>query len=532
MSKIKLCVFFVTLFASLAYAAQNTRAPYKVLFSNDFTNNTSCITPYHQKGQKWTPEVLAASIDETAGYGIDVHMLQPAHGWVPWWPSKVYPLEEHYKWWIERYTKAPEVDIQDYILGGGDPCKEFVERSRQGGMHAFISLRMNDVHHFRNVNKTNYNDGAHAICRFYAEHPEYRLGKAVNHGNEAAMNWGIQEVRDHKFSYVKEICELYDLDGFEMDFMRHPWLFKTNETTSQQRKDIMVGFVKKVRRLLDDTSRDGKYRWLCVRIPVWTDLYDDMGIDLKLWTEAGVDMINASATFFTVNVTDIAEITKVVPETPVYFELCHTTMNGKRLTKKGGDDYNFRRTTDEQYYTAAHLAYSRGASGISLFNFVYYRQHGRVEDHRGPFNEPPFHIIKNLGRPDILTLIPQHYVIAEAYETPYMPLNLKSGETGKIILDMAPPQSGWKKVGTLRIQSEGLMGDSEFEAKINGTLLSKTSELKEPYGSPYTPMLGVPEILRGWKVPFELLNDGPNAIEVTMIKGNSAKIVFADLAIE
>jgi hypothetical protein len=71
------------------------KAPYQVLFSNDTTNIETCVSPYRAKGEPFRPEMLEATVDETAGVGIDVHLLQPGLGWVPWWKSKVYPFEEH-----------------------------------------------------------------------------------------------------------------------------------------------------------------------------------------------------------------------------------------------------------------------------------------------------------------------------------------------------------------------------------------------------------------------------------------------------
>ena len=54
--------------------AVRPKPPFKVLYSNDFTNIQSCVSPYHSKGQEWTPEMLEATVDETAGTGVEVHM--------------------------------------------------------------------------------------------------------------------------------------------------------------------------------------------------------------------------------------------------------------------------------------------------------------------------------------------------------------------------------------------------------------------------------------------------------------------------
>ncbi|MHC4123768.1 MAG: hypothetical protein ACYSSI_09365, partial [Planctomycetota bacterium] len=72
------------------------KAPFKVLYSNDTTNITSCTSPFHKRGEPFTDDMLRATVDEAAG--CDVHMLQPGLGWIPWWKSKAYPADEHYRW--------------------------------------------------------------------------------------------------------------------------------------------------------------------------------------------------------------------------------------------------------------------------------------------------------------------------------------------------------------------------------------------------------------------------------------------------
>ncbi len=66
--------------------------------------------------------MLEATVDETAGMGVDVHMLQPAHTWVPWWPSKVYPMEEHSRWWKKHYILA-NISLSRKHLGGNMPLR-------------------------------------------------------------------------------------------------------------------------------------------------------------------------------------------------------------------------------------------------------------------------------------------------------------------------------------------------------------------------------------------------------------------------
>ena len=528
-------------------AAKRPKAPFKVLYSNDFTN-TSCVSPFNLRSDRsgWKPEKLQATVDETAGLGVDVHLLQPGHCWLPWWPSKVYSMQEHYRWWRERYGKAPTRPEHEYILRGGDPLRAFVERCRLRGMKPFISFRLNDGHHLEKVSTNARWSGRHTICKFYVEHPEYILGPepAQTYSRVRLLqNWAISQVRDYKFRLIQEVCENYDIDGIELDYLRHHGYLRQDQTTSRQRADIMAGFVRRVRGALDRTARRGQYRWLCVRVPCYVAFFDPLGIDLPRMADAGVDMVNVSASYFTVQQSDMAAIKRLVPHKAVYLEMCHTTRLGRALSSKGYGRNTYRRTTDSQYYTAAHLAYARGLDGVSLFNFVYYREHANRD--RGPFCEPPFHVVPHLSDPAWLSVQPQHYIWrvnqsvqvhpngrSPRLQNAQFPETFTPGHTAVWTLDMAPPRSGWQADGVLRIQCDSSLGETEWQARLNGTPLTPTPDVREPYPSPYPSVLGSPDQHRAWVVPKQFVRDGKNEIAVTMASGEPSKgIVFVDIGI-
>jgi hypothetical protein len=258
-----------------------------------------------------------------------------------------------------------------------------------------------------------------------------------------------------------------------------------------------------------------------------------LGIDVRTFAEAGVDMFNLSAYYFTEQQTDAPAIKRLLPNSAVYEEMTHTTCIGPALSKTGGDNFLFRRTTDEQFYTTAHLAYARGVDGVSTFNFVYYRKHGT--DGRGPFREPPFHVFKHLGDPAWLARQPQHYILGTVWNEPpvsrQLPRRLKPEQSAAFRLDMSPPAGGWAKDGKLRIQSKEALGESQFSASFNGEELSSIDDLAEPYPNPDPAMLATRETARGWSVPAQLPVDGVNRLVITMRSGQPVEMVLLDLAI-
>ena len=510
--------------------AKRVKAPFKVLFSNDFTNILTCTSPYHNKGKPFGPEMIEGTVDETPG--TDVHMLQPCTTWVPWWPSKVYPMAEHHKWWQEFFGIDPRKDawkvhsVHQYILDGGDPFKVFVKRCRKVGQKPFISVRLNDGHHLQFVARKKNLYAIHCICRFYAEHPEYRIGPKLGNWDQHVHNWAIPEARAYKFALIKELCEMYDIDGLELDFMRHPSYFRLNETTREQRVKIITDFVRDVRKVLDANAKPGQRRWLCARVPCFVDRHDRLGIDLPEMVEAGLDMVNLSPTYYTQQVHDVALVREMVPDAAVYLEMAHCTMQGRSVGGYG-DTRMFSRTTDHQFYTTAHVAYCRGADGMSLWNFVYTREHGQPG--RGPYNEPPFHILKHLGDPGWLARQPQWYVLAKAYHTP-MPRRFSKGQSHTFTLDMAPTEHQTKD-GLLRLMTEQDSSKCRWTVQVNGTELEPTAFVRKPIDHPYDGGLGGPTQYACFKCPRALVKDGPNKIVVALVEGGPVAIQSLDLAL-
>ena len=115
-------------------------------FSNDLTNIPTVSSPYHKKGQPvpyegagepLTDAMIQASVDEAAG--VDAHLLQPGWCWVPWWKSKIYPAEEHYRWVKEKTGHDPD-PFGKYVLAGGDVIDVFVRRCHERGRRrSFLS---------------------------------------------------------------------------------------------------------------------------------------------------------------------------------------------------------------------------------------------------------------------------------------------------------------------------------------------------------------------------------------------------------
>jgi len=500
------------------------KAPFRVIYSNDLTNITSCVSPFHAAREPFRHEMLDASIDEVAG-SVDAHFLQPGLGVVPLWPSKVIDLKEHFAWIKQRYGQKPD-SFSQFLLNGGDIVQRFIDRCRAKGQAAFISLRMNDAHHKEFVDprpgdKPGSSIGM-SVTRWYAEHPEHRIQPGSLRGADLVLNWAEPEVRAQKLALLRELIENYDLDGLELDFLRFYSYFRP-ETPTEQRRAIMTNFVQDVRKLL------GPKKCLCARVPCYLPALDELGLDLKALVAAGLDMVNASAHYFTTQQHDLAAIRNMTTGATLYFELCHTIWKGDKV-QAGYDVFPFRRATREHLHTSAHLAYARGADGISLFNFAYYRPHGQGEG-RGEFGEPPFEALKAVRDPQTLAKEPQHWFIASGWRSPgakplSVPRKIELNKPAKFNFDLALSRGDAR----VRIQADRNLAGSEWTAIFNGEAISAADDVSEPFAVPFSSMLGKPEELRAWLIPARLLREGKNSLEVTQTRGEPVTVWFVDLA--
>jgi lysophospholipase L1-like esterase len=531
-----------------------------ILYSDDLTHIVYIESPYHKKGEPFREEMMVAAVDEVADAGADIHMLQPGLGWVPLWKSKALPFAENYAWVKQRYG-GEDGHFDAYMLNGGDIVAAFVKRCRERGIQPYISLRMNDYHMKELIDFTKKEIEASSrpthpltiyASRFQLEHKHWRLrpdpegldkfkeawevnldrGLRVRTRRARVLNWANPEVRQHKLDFIAELCENYDIDGFELDFMRTAHLFRKEETTRQQRLEIMTSHIRKVREILDRSARDGQRRRLCVRIPHHIPAHDEMGVDIAAWHAAGVDMFNLSCHYVNQQQTSMPELIAQAPNAEFFLELTQSTES----LGSEPPPYNHRMTTREQFATSAAVAAAQGASGVSLFNFMYYRL--QAKPHNGVRVEPPFEVFKRMKKAMQSPPAKQHYYFSRGSDVWgiggfRMPKHMRRGETETLRMTMTPPQGGWKTPGRLRIRTNRISQDLTFKLLFNGHVLSETDAVYEPFPNPYNTgsALGEPQARHAWIVPAKHMRKGINDIQITQTRGETVSIVYVDMGI-
>ena len=493
------------------------------------------------QNERYIRSLLNLTVSETADTGVDVHVLAPGMSMVPLWKSRTVPYEEHRKWWYERYGTDVGVYL-DYLLRGGDIVDDFIEICNETKQMPFISVRMNDGHHLENINKPKgeiQSWMSDFLSRFYHDNQKYVLGNSESPDwSQKVLDWTNKEVRDYKYKLIRDLCENYDIDGLELDFIRYYSYFNIQNTTSDERVQIITDFVSDVRKLLDATSVNGKYRYLSVRVPSTYGMLDYLGLDIQRLSNVGVDIFNVSPSYVNDTQPDISEIKNAAGNKFVCVEITHCNLQGSN--KSGAyDGFTFARTTPNQIYTTAHYAYARGADGVSAFNFAYYREHGEGE--RGPFNEPPFEVFKNVRDKNFVAHVAhQYYLFPATFGTnfgniPNVQVNRKVmvNKLFGFTFDIAIPDGGYLNDGKFRLRFNENASDGKWTVKLNGVELAPNSDTKENYDNPFTQMLGEPEDYRCFIVPKELICDGENYISAVMTDGTPGKkIIWADLCLK
>ena len=175
------------------------------------------------------------------------------------WPSEVIPCTENVfpKWW--------EIGI--------DPVEVLLDEAKSRGREVFFSYRINGSDNDDLFDPPRPFDQP---IPFKAEHPDWLIYKWHPY-----WNFAFQGVRNLKLDVVREVAEIYDFDGIQIDFARIPVLFPEEQWLHH---DILTGFMRDIRTtLLDIGEKRGRPLLVAVRVP--EDLmgchFD--GMDVETW---------------------------------------------------------------------------------------------------------------------------------------------------------------------------------------------------------------------------------------------------------
>jgi hypothetical protein len=187
---------------------------------------------------------------------------------------------------------------------GTDTLQTVALACRNAGILCYASMRMNGDYALNGSDPTL---PAQFNGDFWHAHPEFRVRDAKGSPG-TKLSYAFAEVRAHKLAHLREAA-LRDIDGLHLDFLRHPPFFGYDEPLVklfqekhgadprtlraddprwlQLRADVMTGFVRDVRTLLDEAGKK-KNRRLGLAARIDHREYLALGCDLAAWLRAGL----------------------------------------------------------------------------------------------------------------------------------------------------------------------------------------------------------------------------------------------------
>ena len=260
--------------------------------------------------------------------------------------------------------------LQKFLDVGTDPVREVVSWCRTNGFEVFVTLRVNDTHD-QGTDQTKVEPpyaypGNALFSPFKIRHPECLMGSYTNKppsGNWSAVDFTHEAVRERFFQMCRDVCTHYDLDGLDLDFMRHIQLFKSvawGGVASAEERAAMTATLRRIRAAAEEAGRArGRPILLSIRVPDSVPYCHDVGIDLQTWLKEGLVDRVVGTSYFQLN-----PWSYLVDLCRPYGVRVYASLDESRLPESSG----LKRSSQETYRARAMAARRAGVDGVSYFN--------------------------------------------------------------------------------------------------------------------------------------------------------------------
>ncbi len=396
--------------------------------------------------------------------------------------------------WDDRYSHHPNPKVGEFVLEsatandgewfhaanryrmlaeneGKDVLQLSLEFCKSHNIEFVWTFRMNDIHDSFEVK---------SMCRFKRDNPHLLLGKiedkqqfppAGQRHYWTALDFAHEAVRDRRLGVIEDLLARYDVDGIDLDFMRHPLFFESvmqGKPASRAELDIMTGLVRKVRQLvLDASAKRGRPLLLSVRVPETVKLSNDIGLDIEKWLAEGlIDVLVVGGGYMplTMPAKELIDLSHK-HNVPAYPCISHSGLKPPYAVP-------------EAWRGSASNLFADGADGVLAFNLEYSVERGRFKF---------YDILKTIGEPAILADLDKMYGIDRTVTGGYMchavpqdgamprtlELNKDAGLMSFPISDdvAAAERAGKLKSIDLRVEIGGLNASDKVDLFLNGQKL-------------------------------------------------------------
>lgn len=293
-----------------------------------------------------------------------------------------------------RGDKLVAETLRRFVAEGVDTLEIVAAASREAGIRCYASLRMNGDYAESFMEGTALRQ---FNSQFWRDHPEWRV-RGPKGEDRTKLSFAFPEVLAWKLELLREAAAR-DIDGLNLDFLRHPPFFgheepmraafrekygadpaaaaDTDPRWHALRGDRMTGFVRDVRRLLNDEGRrKGRRLGLSARID-WRE-WRQHGCDLEVWLREGLldYLVIAQRTLggYEIDLAPFLAMARGTGCAVLFGEEAITS--GHDLTAKEDRDVAAGKMKEPvrdrlslaQYRERATRWYAAGADGVHLFN--------------------------------------------------------------------------------------------------------------------------------------------------------------------
>ncbi len=351
--------------------------------------------------------------------------------------------------------------VPDLEAMGTDCLAEIVKFCRANNYEVFWADRFNDCHDFTHKHEAPH----YRWSKFKDTHPELLFGKEgerMSFGRWTAVDFNSPIIRDRFVSFFKEVAEMYDLDGVQIDFFRHFYVFpevaKGGEATEGQCA-LITEMMRNVRVELDKLGQKrGRPYLIMVRVPDNFDYCRRIGVDMDaILKDKLVDAIIGTGYFQMDTWSHWAEIGKQ------YGVRTYASLSESRVQ---GTVEPFKRDHNLVFRARAATALAHGVYGIHVFN--QFKPKTAVFDYVRELNDlDNFFSLNKLYIPVILDNSPNMYLNNGARFSktqifnPSHPQNVKGEWTLKL-------ETGEKKAPALLVLYVRRDKAEPFAVKLNG----------------------------------------------------------------
>ncbi len=371
--------------------------------------NEPCSVGFMILKPPFEPEQIYPIVDRLVGTQVDVFSFSLSRGGdnyghrskvAPWLRAADDVWEGADSFWKFGLMYRNQIAVQE---AGWDPLSVVVERAHENGLRLWGAFRMNEIHE-------DWPEAAVYRSDFKKEHPELLLGSPypephVRGNLDSDFCWGwnyaMPEVRERRLAVIEEVANDYDVDGIELDFMRHTFYFKTEER--ELGMPLMNDFMQQVRQVMDRASeRKGRPLTLAVRVDRNFAENRALGLDVLTWIEEELaDLLIPMDCGRMDMQADVKGFVEAARNTRCEIAGGIENRTYGPYGYLADDDTDFWRFGTLPMLRAAALGYYRqGAGSIYLYNYLYIRDHTQVEPDPDAYARDAWQALSEIGAPE------------------------------------------------------------------------------------------------------------------------------------